>query len=146
MRRYQLKLNDKDFSVRLCDLSADEATLEINGREYNVAISSVSEIIPEGTVLNGTLNGSPAPVSGPASAPRTGSGTEGAVLAPIPGSIVDVYVRTGDEVKAGQPLFKMEAMKMENEINSRIDGTVAAVNISVGDSVNQGDELVVITP
>ena len=85
MRRYQLKLNDKDFSVRLCDLSADEATLEINGKEYNVAISSVSEIIPEGTVLNGTPNGSPAPVSSPVSAPRSGSGAEGSVLAPIPG-------------------------------------------------------------
>ena len=67
-------------------------------------------------------------------------------MAPIPGAIVDVYVQSGDEVKAGQPLFKMEAMKMENEINSRIDGVVVAVNISVGDSVNQGDELVVISP
>ncbi len=145
MRNYQLELNGKDFSIRLCNLSAEAAMLEINGREYNVAISSVSEIIPEGAALN-AIPGSPAPVTAPASAPKAGSGDEGAVLAPIPGSIIDIYVQTGDEIKAGQPLFKMEAMKMENEINSRIDGTVAAVNISIGDSVSQGDELVVIVP
>lgn len=143
MRNYQLKLNDRDFSVQLRSFSKEAATLEINGKEYRVSISAVSEVIPESAGLNMM---SPALVAAPVSAPQAASASEGAVLAPIPGAIVDVYVQSGDEVKAGQPLFKMEAMKMENEINSRIDGVVVAVNISVGDSVNQGDELVVISP
>lgn len=144
MRKYQLKVNDKEFHVHLRELSAEEATLEINGKEYQVTISSVSEVIPEGTA--------PAAVSGPVAAPasvaksKRGSTDAGTVLAPIPGSIMEVYVQVGDQVKAGQPLFKMEAMKMENEISSRIDGNVTAVNISVGDSVNQGDELILVTP
>ncbi len=144
MRKYQLKLNNKDYLVHLRDLSADEATLEINGKEYQVAISSVSEVLPEGAA---SVCG-PAPVISPASIAKSKSGTaaEGSVLAPIPGSIMEVYVQVGDKVKAGQPLFKMEAMKMENEINSRIEGTVAVVNISAGDSVNQGDELLIINP
>lgn len=144
MRKYQLKLNDKDFTVRLRSISADEATLEINGKEYQVAITSVSEVIPEG----GLPNIGPSPVAAPVSVAKSksGGGGEGSVLAPIPGSIMEVYVQVGDKIKAGQPLFKMEAMKMENEINARLDGTISVVSISAGDTVNQGDELLVITP
>jgi glutaconyl-CoA/methylmalonyl-CoA decarboxylase subunit gamma len=144
MRKYQLKLNDKDYQVHLRDLSAEEATLEINGKEYQVAISAVSEVIPEGAASSCA----PAPVAAPASVAKAKSGdaATGCVLAPIPGSIMEVYVQVGDKVKAGQPLFKMEAMKMENEINARLDGTLSSVSISAGDTVNQGDELMVITP
>lgn len=143
MRKYQLKLNDKEYLVHLRDLSAEEATLEINGKEYQVAISSVSEVIPEGAAASSCA---PAPVTAPASVAKSKSGdaAAGSILAPIPGSIMEVYVQVGDKVKAGQPLFKMEAMKMENEINARIDGTISAVSISAGDTVNQGDELMVI--
>lgn len=144
MRKYQLKLNDKEYLVHLRDLSAEEATLEINGKEYQVAISSVSEVLPDGAASSCA----PAPVNAPASVARSKSGAvaAGSVQAPIPGSIMEVYVQVGDKVKMGQPLFKMEAMKMENEINSRIDGTVSSVSISAGDTVNQGDELIEITP
>ncbi|MCK4622927.1 MAG: biotin/lipoyl-binding protein [Desulfuromonadales bacterium] len=144
MRKYQLKLNDREFSVHLRSLGAEEATLEINGKEYQIAISSVSEVIPKGALPSSA----PAPVAAPASLAKSKSsgGSSGSVLAPIPGSIMEVYVQVGDKVKAGQPLFKMEAMKMENEINARLDGTVSVVSISAGDTVNQGDELLVITP
>lgn len=144
MRKYKLKLNDKDYLVHLRDLSADDATLEINGKEYQVAISSVSEVLPEGAASSSA----PVPVTASASVAKSKSGvaSDGSVLAPIPGSIMEVYVQIGDKVKVGQPLFKMEAMKMENEINSRVTGTVATLNISAGDSVNQGDELLVINP
>lgn len=144
MRKYELKLNDKEYQVYLRDLSAEEATLEINGKEYQVAISAVSEIIPEGAASSSA----PALVNAPASVARSKSGdaAAGCVQAPIPGSIMEVYVKVGDQIKAGQPLFKMEAMKMENEINARIDGTISSVSISAGDTVNQGDELMVITP
>ena len=144
MRKYQLKLNGQDYSVDLRDLSADEAVLEINGKEYRVAISSVSEVIPEGAMLRSTLP----PVTAPASAAKSKSSdvSAGSVLAPIPGSIMEVYVQVGDKIKAGQPLFKMEAMKMENEINARLDGIISTVSISAGDTVNQGDELIIISP
>lgn len=142
MRNYELKLNGKEFSVHLCNLSSEEAILEINGKEYNVEIASVSEIIPEGVLPDI----SPRPVAAPKVVSKKAVAGDGSVLAPIPGSIMEVYVKVGDKVKAGQPLFKMEAMKMENEINARIDGTIASVAISAGDTVNQGDELIVMTP
>jgi biotin carboxyl carrier protein len=140
MRKYQLKLNDKEFEVQLNNLSADEAQLEINGKSYVVSISSVSEVLPEGnpagirpvaTVVN-------KPISRPVSA------DDGTVLAPIPGAILQVHVKVGEKIKVGQALFKMEAMKMENEINARLDGTVMEINIKSGDTVNQGDVLMLI--
>jgi len=145
MRHYKLNLNDKEFNVHLVNLDPDEAVLEINGNEYKVSISSVSEVIQETAMPSFATSAAAMPAT-EAPQPVSTGGNAGSVRAPIPGSIMEVYVKVGDTVKAGQPLFKMEAMKMENEINARIDGTVAAVNISTGDSVNQGDELVVMTP
>ncbi len=142
MRKYKLKLNDKDFEVQLNSVGAEDAVLEINGKEFTVAISAIEEVLPEGAELNLAAVAAAAPVA--SAKPKVAAAGDGSVLAPIPGSIMQVYVKVGDEVKVGQALFKMEAMKMENEINARVDGKVCAVNIKVGDSVNQGDELIVI--
>lgn len=57
------------------------------------------------------------------------------IRAPMPGRIVRVMVREGDEVAAGQAVVVVEAMKMENEIRARKGGTVAKVNCATGDTV-----------
>ena len=61
--------------------------------------------------------------------------------APMPGNILDVKVKAGDSVKAGDTLLILEAMKMENEISAPQDGTIASVNVRKGDVVNSGDLL-----
>ena len=70
--------------------------------------------------------------------------TEGAVVAPMTGKIVSVKVKEGDEVKAGQVLCILEAMKMENEIAAPKSGKVKELNVSEGSSVNEGEVLAVI--
>jgi len=142
MRKYELTINGKAVAVQILELSAEEATLEVNGEEITVAIDRVSEMITHSTdaVPPGLVLPSSAPVASPSAQ------NQGVVCAPIPGSIIDVFVKVGDKVQAGQPLFKMEAMKMENEINAQLDGTVTAVNIHAGDSVSQGQELIHLTP
>ena len=60
----------------------------------------------------------------------------------MPGNILDVRVKAGDSVKAGDVLLILEAMKMENEILAPQDGTVASVSVNKGDSVNVNDLLV----
>lgn len=66
------------------------------------------------------------------------------ITAPMPGKIVRVLVAVGDEVKAGQGVIVMEAMKMQNELKSPKDGKVQKVLTSEGSTVNPGDTLAVI--
>ena len=81
----------------------------------------------------------PAPAPAPAAAPSAGGQT---VEAPMPGKILDIKVKVGDAVSYGQCVIVMEAMKMETEIVAPAAGTVAAINVSTGDSVETGAVLV----
>ncbi|MGN8816913.1 acetyl-CoA carboxylase biotin carboxyl carrier protein subunit [Oribacterium sp. HCP28S3_H8] len=71
------------------------------------------------------------------------SGTAGSieVTSPMPGKILAVKKNPGDTVKAGDPILVLEAMKMENDIVAPQDGTVASINVSVGDAVESGATL-----
>lgn len=81
----------------------------------------------------------PAPAApAPAAAPAAGSIT---VSAPMPGKILGVKTSVGAAVKKGQVILILEAMKMENEIVAPEDGTVASVNVSVGEMVEPGATL-----
>ena len=64
----------------------------------------------------------------------------------MPGNVVKVMVEEGDEVTVGTSIVVVEAMKMENEVRSGIDGTVKKVNVSAGDSVGTSDVMVEIEP
>ncbi|WP_294723138.1 biotin/lipoyl-containing protein [uncultured Gemmiger sp.] len=108
----------------------------VNGVAYNVTVE-------EGT---GAAAASAPVAAAPAAAPAAPAAPAGAagsvtVTAPMPGNILDVKVKAGDSVKAGDTLLILEAMKMENEISAPQDGTVASVNVRKGDVVNSGDLL-----
>lgn len=66
------------------------------------------------------------------------------LIAPMPGKIIDVMVREGAEISRGEPIYILEAMKMQNEINSPVDGTVTAVNIKPNTNVIKNDVLIEI--
>ncbi len=113
MRNYDLTINDKAISVKVLELSADSAELEVNGKAMTIAIDRVSENVPQGAVLRPVRSvSSSAPVTAPAQAATGGTGS---VSAPIPGAIMTVYVKVGDKVQAGQPLFKMEASRRASD-------------------------------
>ena len=77
---------------------------------------------------------------------RTSSKTVGrqVIQAQMPGVIQKVYVKVGDEVKAGDPLCVLVAMKMENEIRTPIDGVVKEVYVNETDKVSVGDKMLVV--
>jgi acetyl-CoA/propionyl-CoA carboxylase, biotin carboxylase, biotin carboxyl carrier protein len=75
-----------------------------------------------------------------------GPATAGRVVAPMQGTIVSVQVAVGDEVEPGQAVCVLEAMKMENQVETEVGGTVTDVRVRPGDTVGGGDVLVVVTP
>jgi len=75
---------------------------------------------------------------------RPKASREGHVTSSMPGTIVDILVKAGAKVKAGDPVLVIEAMKMENEVPAPVAGTVMAVNVAKGDSVNPDEALVEI--
>jgi biotin carboxyl carrier protein len=66
------------------------------------------------------------------------------IIAPMPGKVVRVLVEVGSQIEAGAPIIVVEAMKMQNEMKSPKAGTVIALNIQTGDTVNGGDVLAMI--
>ncbi|MGI6343770.1 MAG: biotin/lipoyl-containing protein [Bacillota bacterium] len=83
------------------------------------------------------------PVSTPAPAAKPAAG-QGTVTAPMPGTVLDVKVKEGDQVNVGDVVLILEAMKMENEISATASGTVKSIHVSKGSAVNPGDVLVTI--
>jgi biotin carboxyl carrier protein len=62
----------------------------------------------------------------------------------MPGKIIDILVEEGSEVKEGEPIIILEAMKMQNEISSHVTGVVNSVNVKKDDSVMKDDVLIEI--
>ncbi|MBN1109729.1 MAG: hypothetical protein JXA45_03100 [Methanomassiliicoccales archaeon] len=73
-------------------------------------------------------------------------GASGAVLAPMPGKIMMVKVKAGDSVQADQVVVVLEAMKMENEVQTEMAGKVKEVKVRPGDTVDGGQTLIVVEP
>ena len=115
----------------------------VNGTEYQVAIELVSEAEAKAAApaaASAAPAAAPAPAAPAAAAPAGGE----KVNAPMPGTILEVKVAVGSTVKKGDLLFVLEAMKMENEILSPVDGKVTFVGTTKGSSVDTGAALCVI--
>lgn len=125
--------------------------ISVNGNEYEVEVEELSNGVKEEEKVS-QPSSQPKPVAKAPKAPKAQEKKkavnvpEGAetVEAPMPGTILSIDVKEGDQVKSGQTLLILEAMKMENEILAPRDGKVAAILINKGASVNTGDKLVSI--
>ena len=88
----------------------------------------------------------PAAPAAPAAAPAEVAPGDEAIVAPMPGMVIQYEVNVGDKVKAGDVIVVFEAMKMQNNIPSPIDGTVKAINFGPGDSVPKDAVMAIISP
>ena len=77
---------------------------------------------------------------------RGGAAGEDAVVSPMQGTVLAVEVAEGDEVRAGQVLCIVEAMKMENEVHAHRDGVVVELSVAAGQSVTTGQVICVVEP
>lgn len=151
MRRYTLQVGDRTVVVDVAEQGAERFRVTVNGQTYEVALRSVeAEAQPAVTpMVYGFIAGAssaaderapaPPPVElPPAPAP---SATPGLLAAPMPGTVLAVAVTPGQQVRRGDPLLTLEAMKMQNIIRAPADSIVAEVLVAPGRSVGFGEGL-----
>ena len=115
--------------------------ITLNDRVYEVEVErGVAEVVKEYDYVP------PAPVAAPAAAAPAAkpAGAGEVVPSPLPGVIIEVSVKEGQQVKQGQKVVVLEAMKMENEIPAPKDGTVTEILVHKGDTLQEGDPIVTI--
>ena len=140
MKEYKYKINGKKYEVAIGDIKDDVAVVTVNGKEYKV------EMEPEPVEEKPKVVVRPAAAQ-PAAAPASGAASRlssNAVKAPLPGVIVDIKVSVGDKVSVNQAVVVLEAMKMNNNLETEIAGTVKEICVQPGQSVMEGDALVII--
>jgi biotin carboxyl carrier protein len=162
---YKYKVNNVEYTVQIASIFGNKAQVFVNGTAYEVEMEGGAVAAPV------AFTPAPAPVAAPAPAPAPAPVAEKPkeeasatpapepskpqatanvpaggtpVKAPLPGIINDIKVAVGDQVKNGQVLLILEAMKMENEITAEQDGVISAISVSTGDSVMEGTVLLTI--
>ena len=162
---YKYKVNNVEYTVQIASIFGNKAQVFVNGTAYEVEMEGGAVAAPV------AFTPAPAPVAAPAPAPAPAPVAEKPkeeapatpapepskpqatanvpaggtpVKAPLPGIINDIKVAVGDQVKSGQVLLILEAMKMENEITAEQDGVISAISVSTGDSVMEGTVLLTI--
>lgn len=147
MKEYKFKINGKDYQVTIGEAEGKMLNVEVNGAAYQVELENAPAAKPAPAPAPAASSSPAAPAPAPAAAPASAPAASGAgekVNSPLPGVIIEVSVKEGQAVKAGQKVAVLEAMKMENEISAPKDGTVTAIHVSKGDSVLEGAPIVSI--
>lgn len=138
--KYVVTMNGKKYEVEVERMSAFHMlTREEIASGVSTPVQPVAAPAPKAAAPTPAPAAAPkaAATPAPAAAPAAKAAPGGtSVTSPMPGSVLGVKVNVGDKVSAGQTMFVLEAMKMENEIVAPVDGTVASINVKTGDTVD----------
>lgn len=142
MKKFKFTIRGNEYDVLVKYFEDGVAKVEVNGSPYHIEVEktvqeSKTPIIVRQDVKN-PRNAHKIRKSASASAGIT------KVNAPLPGSIMTIYIKDGDQINKGDKLLMYEAMKMENIILAEKDGTIKSIKVQQGDNVLQGDVLLEI--
>lgn len=147
---YTVKINDKEYNVDFQQINETIYSIIINGRSYAIDMSEKGdkfEVLVDGDTFHVEILDEMKKLM----RMRTSSTVEGrqVIEAPMPGYIWKMLKEPGDEVKAGEPIMILVAMKMENEIKSPKDGVVTEIFVKASENPNEstvsmGDKLAVV--
>ena len=145
MKAYKFHINGNEYNVVINSVEGKNASVSVNGKDYTVELEDDSpapaSFAPQAPAAQKSATPA-APAANASPAPATENGK--AVTSPLPGVIISINVKVGDQVKEGQEVAVLEAMKMENSIEASFSGTITAVHVSKGDSVPEGAPVVTI--
>ncbi len=140
MKKFSFTINGNQYDVEIKNIEDNVAQLEVNGTNYEVEINQQLKQSKTPTLVRTEVT----PHRKESKIKKTISTQLSTIKAPLPGNIMAVFVKEGDEVKKGQKLLTYEAMKMENEVQATKEGTVKTVKVAPGDSISEGQDLIEI--
>ncbi len=137
MKRFKFTIRGNEYEVDIKSFDEGIAKLDVNGTSYNVELHKEEKPIKTPILMRSA-------VSNPANAHKIKKSKNSIykIEAPLPGNIMQIFVKEGDTVNKGDNILIYEAMKMENKLQADKEGKVASIKIATGDSVLQGDILV----
>ncbi|MEG0602610.1 MAG: biotin/lipoyl-containing protein [Mucinivorans sp.] len=148
MKEYKLKINGNEYAATVKNVEDTSVEVVVNGTPYMVEVEGmkVQKVTKTPRLVQGAAipSGDSHPAVATTSSPAKTAAGAGGIKSPLPGVILDVSVAEGDKVKTGQHLMMLEAMKMENNIDADRDGVITSLKVRKGDSVLEGDVLLVI--
>ena len=140
MKKYKFTIRGNDYHVHLKDIEDNVAELDVNGTLYEVEIHSEVKTTKTPKLVRKPVEHKP----GEGQIKKTASTGKHKVIAPLPGTILKINVGVGDVVTEGQNVLVMEAMNMENQVQTTKGGEVTSIKVNTGDSVLQDDVLIEI--
>ena len=154
MNKYQYKVQGVDYDVEIEEVEGNVAKVNVNGIRFDVELkqpinptSSLKKVrieAPKPVARPAIPTAAPAAPAAAPAAPAAPAGAGSPIKAPLPGTIIEVKVNVGDTVKQGDCVLVLEAMKMQNNIESEYEGTVTSITVKQGETVMEGTVLLTI--
>lgn len=138
MKEFKFTIHCNEYEVEIKQLEEGIGKIEVNGTLYEVELHKKEEKASKTPILMR----SPVPTAKGAHKIKKSKGGFFKVTAPLPGNVLQVFVKEGDEVKKGDKLLLYEAMKMENTVVSEKVGHVKTIKVKPGEAVLQDDLLI----
>lgn len=146
MKEFEFLIHGNEYKVKILSFTEAEndqelAKVLVNGVEYEVALKrpvAKTPIIKRLPVVHSVVEGGGVLTS------QDGAQSFSNIKAPLPGVIIKLSCAVGDDVKMGQTLLVLEAMKMQNELQSPKDGKIKKINVKENQNVVEGEDLIVI--
>jgi biotin carboxyl carrier protein len=135
MKNFKFLIKGKKYDVNVISLDGNVAKLKVNDEDYVVEIERAVKANKTPIVVRSSIKEPHKEIEKKSGGPKT------EIRSPLPGIIVKLFVKTGEQVSKNQKLFSLEAMKMENEIKAERDGVIAGIRVTEGQSVLQ-DEVI----
>ena len=151
MSKYQYKVQGVDYEVEIAEVEGNIAKVFVNDIPFEIELQQPINAAKRSTMSSPKVE-APKPAAAPVqnaapvqpAQPSAPAGAGTPIKAPLPGTITEVKVSVGQQVNAGDVVIVLEAMKMQNNIESEYSGKVTSITVNKGDVVMEGSVLLTI--